>query len=118
MCIAIIAILEYCTSIPEMSTWFLTLVALSLPLSSLWAAHNIESTRSSAASRKRIVATASFGSGSSRKPANLLISAMSEKSATLLDTPVSMVPLSSLGKDGLGDDLEAGRNGSGDVPVM
>jgi hypothetical protein len=33
--------LQYATTVPEMSTWCLTIVCLSLPLSSLWAAATI-----------------------------------------------------------------------------
>jgi len=33
--------LQYATAVPEMSTWCLTAVCLSLPLSSLWAAATV-----------------------------------------------------------------------------
>src|ERR1700761_5270464 len=90
-----------------MSSCFLTLVTLSLPLSSLWAAANIEASRSEAASRQPILAGSYTASG--KKTNNYLSSAMSQKSATLLDTPTTMGPRSPFPKEPLDDDVEMGR---------
>lgn len=38
MCVAIFAVLQYFTEVPELGTNVLTLVAIFLPLSSMWAA--------------------------------------------------------------------------------
>jgi hypothetical protein len=50
---AIIASLQF-ASIPEMTSWFLTLVVLCLPLSSLWASASLDGSKSNVSSRANV----------------------------------------------------------------
>jgi hypothetical protein len=100
--IAIISILEYCTDIPEMSTWFLTLVCLSLPLSSLWAAAYIQHSKSTAhSSGKQGLIGGIYNNGESTsanskksRNQNLLSLVSSEKPRAYFDTPSTVTPKS------------------------
>jgi len=52
--LAVIASLQFDQALPEMYSWFLTLIVLSLPLSSLWASASLDGSNSYASSRANV----------------------------------------------------------------
>jgi hypothetical protein len=101
---AILLGLQYATDIPEISTWCLTAVALSLPLSSLWAGSTISN---------RTPAGSSLGpkppvSGSGGSASRLKSFVASEKSAGDTLRSNSIAPLSPRSLAGELADVEHG----------
>lgn len=69
-CVAIFAIIQYATNVPEIASNILTVTAISLPLSSLWASGSISKPSAGArgpdAHRKFIVDSSTTSGGVSR----------------------------------------------------
>jgi hypothetical protein len=94
--------LQYATKAPEMSTWCLTVVCLSLPLSSLWAAATISDQTPGSSFGAKL--PPSYDSADKSR----LKSVTSEKSmgGTVRSNPVA--PLSPMSLDGELVDVEQG----------
>jgi hypothetical protein len=93
--------LQYATTVPEMSTWCLTAVCLSLPLSSLWAAATTGN-RSQASSSLTPKLPPAYASATD---ASRLKSVTSEKSLGGTARSGSVAPLSPLSPRSLDAEL-------------
>ncbi|KAJ5884766.1 Fungal pheromone mating factor STE2 GPCR [Penicillium taxi] len=84
---ALFCILQYVTTVPELASNVLTLVALSLPLSSIWAGATLENSRSASSarpsSRRNLWQALAFGADRSTLHSKEMSSQITSQSATL-----------------------------------